>query len=568
MHTTNFIPHQPRSKDPKNIPEPVFTQGEVVDLIDSPVKPVDHLIPPGVNPDEVDTLPFNGDGAEMEACHPEGQHGDEAQSQKGEVQQSSSKDGEDDDVTPAAQANLRASQRVSNKGRKGRPWKNADGDAPKPKSKARSKAHKESKGCPKAKSRGRPPKAEKSELKPRVRGGKKKDKSGDDVKNGSAGSCPDPITPSEPAPKRRARTKSVARSPPQSESADGRTFGCAASFPPWCVCVVLLLAILLLFYTDGLPMDETCQTWDALEICSCKALLSRVLRFGRGIQVAAFDLIDWEGYATTRGLPGCRNPLDMATSAGMALLLLSCLRAKKRVVVHFGLPCSSWVLLSRATTARTYLAPLGDLSVSSVKLGNLLCARMCILIYIILAHKGTFTIEQPSTSLLFRHPRFRQIVGLVRVYSVRFWMRLLGSKYPKRSVIWGNTQKIWRFKTGQLKTRKSKKSMLVKRYRDQRGRSRFVGKTKALKHSACYPLGFGLRYLSMFEDLQQRNFDLKDPCEVPPASEITMGHVLDAMKHNFGDLWEDAEMWEVCQYLYGNHKCTVPEKVKAQIPKL
>ena len=47
-----------------------------------------------------------------------------------------------------------------------------------------------------------------------------------------------------------------------------------------------------------------------------------------------------------------------------------------------------------------------------------------------------------------------------------------------------------------------------------------------------------------------------------------MGHVLDAMKHNFGDLWEDAEMREVCQYLYGNHKCTVPEKVKAQIPKL
>lgn len=136
-------------------------------------------------------------------------------------------DGEDDDVTPTAQANLRASQRVSNKGRKGRPRKNADGDAPKPKSKARSKAHKESKGCPKAKSRGRPPKAEKSELKPRVRGGKKKDKSGDDVKNGSAGSCPDPIIPSEPAPKRRARTKSVARSPPQSESADGRTFGCS-----------------------------------------------------------------------------------------------------------------------------------------------------------------------------------------------------------------------------------------------------------------------------------------------------------------------------------------------------
>ena len=41
--------------------------------------------------------------------------------------------------------------------------------------------------------------------------------------------------------------------------------------------------------------------------------------------------------------------------------------------------------------------------------------RMCILIYMILAHMGTFTIEQPSTSLLFRHPRFQQIVGLVKV---------------------------------------------------------------------------------------------------------------------------------------------------------
>lgn len=40
--------------------------------------------------------------------------------------------------------------------------------------------------------------------------------------------------------------------------------------------------------------------------------------------------------------------------------------------------------------------------------------RMCILIYIILAHQGHFTIEQPSTSLLFRHPRFQQIISLVK----------------------------------------------------------------------------------------------------------------------------------------------------------
>ena len=44
---------------------------------------------------QVDTLPLNGDGQEMEACHPGGQQRDKAQSQKGEVQQSASKDIED-----------------------------------------------------------------------------------------------------------------------------------------------------------------------------------------------------------------------------------------------------------------------------------------------------------------------------------------------------------------------------------------------------------------------------------------------------------------------------------------
>ena len=61
------------------------------------------------------------------------------------------------------------------------------------------------------------------------------------------------------------------------------------------------------------------------------------------------------------------------------LLIVSVLRAKKNVVAHFGLPCASWVFLSRATTARTWLAPLGDLSVKSVVEGNLLCSRLGIL---------------------------------------------------------------------------------------------------------------------------------------------------------------------------------------------
>ena len=54
-------------------------------------------------------------------------------------------------------------------------------------------------------------------------------------------------------------------------------------------------------------------------------------------------------------IPGANRP---------RLLIISVLRAKKKVVAHFGLPCASWVLLSRST-ARSWLAPLRDVSVKS-----------------------------------------------------------------------------------------------------------------------------------------------------------------------------------------------------------
>lgn len=286
---------------------------------------------------------------------------------------------------------------------------------------------------------------------------------------------------------------------------------------------VLLLCILIIFHTHNINLDEV---WDALEVCSGEALLSRCLRFGSGLRVAAFDIDDWGSFAQQRGLPCHRNPLDMTTSAGMALLLVSLLRAKKRVIVHFGVPCSSWVLLSRATTARTWLAPLGDCSVKSVADGNLL------------------------------------------VWRVHFWMRLLGSKYPKRSVIYSSSPKVWRFKTGHLRMgRRKSKGLLVKHYRDSTGRARFVGKKVNLKHSARYPLGFGLRYLSLFSDLQSETSTFKDLREVPRAGDIDMEDFLESLQTNLEDTWGDAQMAEVCQYLYGNTDANLPPEVKQYLPR-
>ena len=62
------------------------------------------------------------------------------------------------------------------------------------------------------------------------------------------------------------------------------------------------------------------QVYDALEVCAGSALLSRCLRYGQGLSVGAFDIMDWESYAVPRGIPGNKNPLDLTTAAGMGSL--------------------------------------------------------------------------------------------------------------------------------------------------------------------------------------------------------------------------------------------------------
>ena len=80
-------------------------------------------------------------------------------------------------------------------------------------------------------------------------------------------------------------------------------------------------------------------------------------------------------------------------------------------------------------------------------------------------------------------------------------MRLLGSKYPKRSVIYSSSPKVWRFKAGHLRMgRRKSKGLLVKHYRDSTGRARFVGKKVNLKHSAN--LGWKMVLLFLYMKLK------------------------------------------------------------------
>lgn len=137
-------------------------------------------------------------------------------------------------------------------------------------------------------------------------------------------------------------------------------------------------------------------------------------------------------------------------------------------------------------------------------------------IRLIISRGGVFVIEQPATSVVFRHPRFNELLHLVtetrlldistivclnhekikvrfvlfvlfkhripfKVYKQSFWMQGWGGKTPKRTTLWANSAAIRLFKTGSEHSKTSKMMKgkgLTDRYKDKSGRWRFKGNSR------------------------------------------------------------------------------------------
>lgn len=194
-------------------------------------------------------------------------------------------------------------------------------------------------------------------------------------------------------------------------------------------------------------------------------------------------------------------------------------------------------------------------------------------IRLIICRGGVFVIEQPATSVVFRHPRFNELLKLVtetwlldmstyvclnreklrlqkpllfkhwiplKVYKQSFWMQGWGGKTPKRTTLWSNSSAIRLFKTGSEHSKTSKLMKgkgLTDRYKDRSGRWRFKGNSR-LKGSqqnytlqwllflysadpvlvSCltcaiilrtYPVGFGVRFAKAMKYFQKERATMK-----------------------------------------------------------
>ncbi|CAK9094311.1 unnamed protein product, partial [Durusdinium trenchii] len=116
----------------------------------------------------------------------------------------------------------------------------------------------------------------------------------------------------------------------------------------------------------------------ALEIFAGASVVTRVLR-STGLRTAALDIAYWPSYKVKKARKGQKAPssnlVDLMTPAGFITAVLAVLGCDEAHIVVVAIVCSSWVSISRGTTKRTWLSPLGDPSVESVRMGNVLASR-------------------------------------------------------------------------------------------------------------------------------------------------------------------------------------------------
>ena len=89
---------------------------------------------------------------------------------------------------------------------------------------------------------------------------------------------------------------------------------------------------------------------------------------------------------------------------GLLLAIQQLMRVKPAGLLYSGLPCNSFVWISRAATGRSYESPKGNPYSNAACKGNTLCTRFVLLALLGLIRRVWWLVEQPGSSLAYLLP--------------------------------------------------------------------------------------------------------------------------------------------------------------------
>ena len=181
-------------------------------------------------------------------------------------------------------------------------------------------------------------------------------------------------------------------------------------------------------------------------------------------------------------------------NSGFALALNSAIRLVPGSVAPMGPVCSSWVFLSRSSSGRSYIHPIGSEDERDwVRESNVMAARVALLALVTCAYQSTFIVEQPSSSLFCRSARWMWLVRLLKSLGKPVWVQHVtlgsyGGPTLKPLQLSSNNKAVLRklYKPLSADDRArfaSAHGKLVKRRISKSGKSQVTGQKHALRKS-------------------------------------------------------------------------------------
>ena len=167
--------------------------------------------------------------------------------------------------------------------------------------------------------------------------------------------------------------------------------------------------------------------------------------------------------------------------AGIVLVLR--LRSNRALQV-FGTVCSSWIWIVRSVTHRSAAEPLGDRGHAFTEHGNVMVARVAILMLIGWSKGALLLLEQPSSSLMILHPRMQQVAQVAKAKLISTCMLPFGSPTEKRTILLSDAPWV-----DGLKRKGQKGNSEFSLATNDNGK--VTGNRTRLKESQAYPAGFG-----------------------------------------------------------------------------
>lgn len=168
---------------------------------------------------------------------------------------------------------------------------------------------------------------------------------------------------------------------------------------------------------------------------------------------------------------------------------------------------------------------------------QVMVSRMCLILWLLEAKQCYWLYEQPSTSLLWEHPRQQEFTRERSVYRCFTWMGAFKAESPKGTHLYSSRPNVGKFARSLPKNR-NWSSDIVTKTKLCDGRSSICG-SKGLKASQTYTPEFGVTTLAAW---------LSEPeLPIPDLKSAIIPAIWAPLTKK--ESWADANICEVMQYL-------------------